>query len=178
MFINNYKDLVLINFSSAFQIKKERITYLMDYIIEKHFELNESMLRELHSIYSQLFDDAYPIENLRERSTNKIDYLVLIAKNESHTLGFKVGFAEDGLFHSWMGGVLKAYRKNGIARELTEIQHNWAKIKGYKEIRTHTDHRYNDMMIHNIRNGFKIVGTKIRAHNGVKKIIMIKKLSD
>lgn len=144
--------------------------------INKFYDLNDETFKKIYPLYQQIFDDTYSLEQLKERTSNKESYLVLIARVDGKDVGLKVGFKEDDLFHSWIGGVLPEYRGKGIAKELTHVQHAWAKENGFSEVRTHTDHRFNNMLIHNIKNGFEIVDTQVRAHNGIRKLIMIKKL--
>jgi len=146
------------------------------YIIEKYTKLNDEVLAMIYDFYKEIFLDSYDLEKLKTRSRDKNKYLVLFAMNNSEPIGLKVGFEEDGYFHSWIGGVKKDFRGNGVAKQLTKTQHVWAKEQGYQAIRTHTDHRYNDMIIHNIRNGFEVVSTEIRPDSGIRKLIMKKKL--
>lgn len=149
----------------------------MNFVIESQEYLDERNFDLVYQLYSKIFDPPHPKEKLRTRSANKAEYLVLLAKEGQDNVGLKVGFPEDGYFHSWIGGVLPEYRNNGIAKELTEAQHRWAKDNGYKKVKIHTDHRFNNMIIHNIRNGFEILETKIRPDSGIRKIIMTKDLN-
>lgn len=47
--------------------------------------------------------------------------LVLIAEENGLPVGFKLGYgADDGTLYSWLGGVLPAHRKIGLAQRLLE----------------------------------------------------------
>ncbi|AQR69534.1 hypothetical protein BZG29_15195 [Janthinobacterium sp. LM6] len=47
--------------------------------------------------------------------------LVLIAQADGQPAGCKLGYgAEDGSLYSWLGGVLPAHRKTGLAQRLLE----------------------------------------------------------
>ncbi|OIQ20012.1 MAG: hypothetical protein BM556_05860 [Bacteriovorax sp. MedPE-SWde] len=148
----------------------------MSITIEKFLIIGPKEIELIYPLYCKLFDPAHPIDTLIERCREKEKYLLLVAMSNGSPVGLKAAMAEDNLLHSWIGGVLPEFRRQGIARQLTEIQHEWAKENGFSRIRTHTDHRYNNMIIHNIRNGFEIIETKIRPHNGVRKIVMVKEL--
>jgi predicted GNAT superfamily acetyltransferase len=58
--------------------------------------------------------------------------LVLIAFDQMKPVGFKAGYTRgpSGSFYSWMGGVLPAFRRQGIARALARQQEKWAKDQG------------------------------------------------
>ena len=153
-----------------------KIIKIMSLTIEKFEYLDDRNFDLVYATYSKIFDPPHPSAKLRNRSANKEEYLVLLAKVNDEVVGLKVGFPEDGYFHSWIGGVIPEYRGQGIARKMTEVQHDWARNRGYKAIKTHTDHRFNNMIIHNIRNGFEILETQTRQDSGIKKIIMTKTL--
>ena len=134
-------------------------------------ELTDEILDMVYPLYQNIFQDSYDLSVLKERSQNKNHYLSLIVFDGSNPVAMKLGFEEEGYFHSWIGGVLKNYRNQGIATSLTEKQHAWAKAKGFTQVKTHTNHKFNNMLIHNIRNGFEIVDIKIRPQDGIKKFM-------
>ncbi|MEZ4886216.1 MAG: GNAT family N-acetyltransferase [Chitinophagales bacterium] len=86
-------------------------------------------------------------------------HLILIAEIEGEIVGFKVGYEResDGSFYSWMGGVLPAYRRKGVANLLSARQEQWALLKGYKSVRFKTRNQHKGMLMCGINRGFKIV---------------------
>lgn len=96
----------------------------------------------------------------------------------SQTLvGYKIGYErQPGQFYSWLGGVLPAFRGQGIASTLLMQQHDWCRAQGYQSIRTHTYNRWRSMLILNLRHGFDIVGTMQGKHG--LTIILEKQLVD
>src|SRR5687768_15065806 len=74
------------------------------------------------------FDHPHKADEYRKRLMGK-KQLILIAWKEDKAIGFKVGYDKenDGSFYSWMGGVLPAYRHDGVAKELANVQETWAR---------------------------------------------------
>lgn len=73
--------------------------------------------------------------------------------------GGKLGYErKPGHYYSWLGGVLPAYRGQGVATELLRQQHAWCQAQGYHHVRTHTYNRWRPMLLLNLRAGFDIVG--------------------
>ena len=61
------------------------------------------------------FDQRRSLARLQERLP--AGALILIAEADSQPVGFKLGYpAEDGSLYSWLGGVLPAHRKTGLAQ--------------------------------------------------------------
>ena len=78
-------------------------------------------------------------------------------------------------FYSWIGGVLKPFRKQGIGAELARLQEQKVKEKNYTKLRTKSMNKYKSMMILNLKNGFDIV--KIYTNKtGQTKLIFEKNL--
>ena len=82
---------------------------------------------------------------------------------------------EPKTLNSWMGGVAPEHRRKGIALQLMEAQHQWAKEKGYRRIITKSTNHFNPMIILNLKSGFKIIGTEQK--NGRTKVVMEKILA-
>lgn len=71
---------------------------------------------------------------------------------------FKLGYALDkDTFYSWLGGVLPAYRRDGVAQALLEAQETWAKEKGYKSISVKTRNSFPAMLMMLIKNGYQVI---------------------
>ena len=71
--------------------------------------------------------------------------MLLVASHGGRSVGFKVGYADpDRLkhFHSWLGGVLPAYRRQGIAWKMLQQQEEWAQSQGFQTIGFNTFDRY------------------------------------
>jgi GNAT superfamily N-acetyltransferase len=85
-------------------------------------------------------------------------------------VGFKIGHrARDGgggdggsaqVYESWLGGVRADRRGLGVATQLMHEQHRRAWDKGYRRIRTKTLNDWPEMLVRNLRAGFRVTGTQ------------------
>ncbi|MDO8047368.1 GNAT family N-acetyltransferase [Janthinobacterium sp. SUN211] len=101
------------------------------------------------------FDQRRSLAQLQERLPACA--LVLIAQADGQPVGCKLGYAaEDGSLYSWLGGVLPAHRKTGLAQRLLETQEAWASEHGFAAITVKSMNRYPAMLRLLIRNGYQI----------------------
>lgn len=101
------------------------------------------------------FDRPRSLAQLQERLP--ADALILIAEADGQPVGCKLGYAaEDGSLYSWLGGVLPAHRKTGLAQRLLEAQEAWARGHGFPAITVKSMNRYPAMLRLLIRNGYQV----------------------
>ena len=136
---------------------------------------NTSELEILILLYQTIFEDAR-IDFFKDRIKSKENVLSIIAFDGSKPIGFKLGYKYDkNTMYSWVGGVLKDYRKQGVAKQLSRLQENWATVKGYQKLRTKSMNRFKPMIILNLKNGFDIKQVYTND-SGQTKIIFEKNL--
>ena len=92
-----------------------------------------------------------------------VPHIILVAYVDEKPAGFKVGYERDGYFYSWMGAILPAYRRLGLARKLAERQEIWAKEKGYPHVTFKTRNRLKPMLLFAIGRGFDIIAIQPKA---------------
>ncbi|MFK7908270.1 MAG: GNAT family N-acetyltransferase [Chitinophagales bacterium] len=121
------------------------------------------------------FGKAYMTAEYVKR-LDSVTHLILIAEIEGEIVGFKVGYEreQDGSFYSWMGGVLPAHRRKGVASLLAGRQEQWALLKGYQSVRFKTHNQHQGMLLCSIKRGFKIVDFDARATVDENRIILEK----
>jgi len=107
---------------------------------------------------------------------NGVPHLILVAFDGVVPVGFKVGYGCDGYFYSWLGGVLPAYRRLGIALRLAEAQEDWARQQGYPRIVFKTRNPHKKMLLFAIGRGFDIVGFKPKDTVDTHRILLEKAL--
>lgn len=147
-----------------------------DVRIECYENCTEELFDILASLESRIFEDPYSREKLERESRVKHQLLALVAYAGNQPCGFKVGYEMTSrIFYSWIGGVVAEFRGNGIARMLMQHQHRLAKEMDYSVVRTHTENRFRDMLLLNIRSGFDIVGV-CSEQNGKTIIVLDKSL--
>lgn len=107
------------------------------------------------------------------------DAIILVGLFEGDPVGFKIGHrAKDGdahVYESWLGGVRADRRRLGVATQLMNEQHRRAWDKGYRRIRTKTSSDWPEMLIRNLRAGFRVTGTE-DSPRGLK--ILLEKVLD
>ena len=85
----------------------------------------------------------------------------IIARSQTRLVGFKLGYAmTESKYYSWLGGVHVGSRRNGIARQLMRLQHEWAQERGYALLETSTDQGNVAMSLVNLQEGFAVCGTR------------------
>ena len=123
------------------------------------------------------FENHYSLDKYHTTLDQKRS-LILIAKHNEIPVGFKVGYDryQDGSLYSWMGGVLPAYRRQGIANQLAEFQESWAKKQGFASIRFRTRNKHTAMLQFALGRGFSIIGFDPRVPNEESRITLDKML--
>lgn len=121
------------------------------------------------------FVNPHGAAEYEERLTN-IPHCIFVAYADEEPVGFKVGYERDGYFYSWMGGVRKKWRRQGIAQALANRQEAWARQQGYTSVTFKTRNRLKPMLMFGLRNGFNIVGFEAREDIGENRILLRKEL--
>jgi len=111
-----------------------------------------------------------------QQRLHQVPHIVLVAYVADTPAGFKVGYERDGYFYSWMGAILPAYRRLGLARKLAEKQEAWAKENGYPHVTFKTRNRLKPMLLFAISRGFDIIEIQPKATIEEYRIILRKKL--
>ncbi len=111
--------------------------------------------------------DPYPAAEY-ERRLNAVPHLILAAFSPAgEPAGFKVGYEREGFFYSWMGGVLPAFRRLGLARQLAEAQEEWARAAGYPTVTFKTRNRLKAMLCFALQRDFDII--QVDPHPDLKE---------
>lgn len=121
------------------------------------------------------FDNPHGVEEYEKRLTG-VKHLILIAIVEGQIAGFKVGYERGEYFYSWMGGVLPAFRRFGIAKALAETQESWAFQEGYRFLQFTTRNRHKAMLVFALLRGFYITGLEPREDIVNSRIFLEKRL--
>lgn len=127
-------------------------------------------------LYEEIFGEK-PSEKVEHRLSEVSDLLLITARIPDGTpVGYKLGYArEAGVFYSWLGGVLPAYRHLGIGEALARAQHEYAREQGYYTLRTKTMPRWAAMIRLNERLGFHLV-SRYTNESGEERWVMEKGL--
>ncbi|EMS31282.1 acetyltransferase, gnat family [Mariniradius saccharolyticus AK6] len=145
----------------------------------KGIKIRKGTIEEVVELSQQVteFFQPYSEKTYEERLTD-VPHLILIAEFEGKPAGFKVGYERysHDTFYSWMGGVLPAFRRKGIATLLADEQEKWAKNKGYKKVVLKTRNRLGNMIHFGLNRGFVIVDLVKKGEPEDYRVVMEKSL--
>ena len=144
----------------------------------KHFEFfSETLIQDLILLEKEIFDHPLSELELRDRLALNNQMLAIVAYFNEKPIAYKVGYSQsEKVFYSWIGGVSKSHRGQGLAKILISKQHSWALEKGFLYMRTSSRNRFREMMILNLKVGFNVVGTQMSAKNNELSVLFEKKL--
>lgn len=121
------------------------------------------------------FEPWYTWAKWQERLEGK-KVIALCAFVDGIGSGFKVGYFEEEHFYSWVGGVVPAFRKMGIAGLLADVQEKTVRATDVSLIKMKTRNRFDGMLVFSIRRGFYISGVEQRGEAEDWRITLTKNL--
>jgi ribosomal protein S18 acetylase RimI-like enzyme len=123
---------------------------------------SDEFVKEFIALTQKIFDrnaDEAWLGSLKWRLENMPDLCVLVAQIDGQMVGYKAGYATAyDRYYSWLGGVHPDYRRQGIARDLMNSQHNWLKSSRFNLIETHMAQNNKNMIELNQKCGLIITG--------------------
>lgn len=137
---------------------------------------NAVQMESLLAVYQEIFEDA-DTSFFIDRLKNQPNVFSILVYKSNKLIGFKIGYPQaENVFYSWIGGVIIAFRKQGIGQQLIRLQENHARLSGFKTLKTKSINRFKSIMILNLKIGFNI--TKIYKNTkGQTKIVFEKTLN-
>jgi len=112
-------------------------------------------------LYNQIFRPARDVESLRRRYLGRHNVLQMVARLGDRPVGFSLGFElKPDVFFSWFYGVLPEFRRQGVASQLMEAVHSWARLNEYESIRFECHNQHRPMLHLGIAVGYDIVGIR------------------
>ena len=101
----------------------------------------------------------------------------MIARLEDAPVGFFLGFElKPTVYFAWFYGVLGEFRRQGIASQLMEAVHSWARQNGYESVRLECHNQHRAMLHLGIANGYDIVGIRWDPDRGDNLLLLEKVL--
>ncbi|HEJ9095824.1 TPA: N-acetyltransferase family protein [Serratia odorifera] len=121
--------------------------------------IRHATLEEIAPLYQRIpeFGGRHALHDLRLRIADA-PCCPLIAELDGQPAGFKLGYqTQPDTLYSWLGGVLPALRRHGVAQALLTEQQHWAWAQGYRRLTVKTRNQFRGMLMLLIDNGYRIV---------------------
>src|SRR5947199_1048245 len=112
-------------------------------------------------LYNQIFRPYRDEEGFRRRYQGRYNVLQMVARVDDRLVGFFLGFElKPRVFFSWFYGVVPEFRRQGIASQLMEAVHSWARLNDYEAIRFECHNQHRPMLHLAIALEYDIVGIR------------------
>jgi GNAT superfamily N-acetyltransferase len=129
-------------------------------------------------IYNQIFRPHRDLESFRRRFLGRYNELRLLARIHDRPVGFFLGFElKPNVYFAWFYGVLPEFRRQGIASQLMDAVHSWARQNEYESIRFECHNQHRPMLHLAIALGYDIVGIRWDPDRGDNLVIFEKVLT-
>ena len=123
-------------------------------------------------LYNQIYRPARDAESFRRRFLGRYNVLSMIARVKDRPVGFFMGFElKPTTFFAWFYGVLADYRRQGIATQLMEAVHDWAREHEYESVRLECHNSARPMLHLAIALGYDIAGIRWDPDRGDNLVI-------
>jgi GNAT superfamily N-acetyltransferase len=128
-------------------------------------------------LYNQIFRPGRDLESFRRRFQGRYNVLQLLARVDDRPVGFFLGFElKPTVYFAWFYGVLPDVRRQGIASQLMDAVHSWAKQNDYESIRFECHNQHRPMLHLAIAQHYDIVGMRWDPDRGDNLVIFEKVL--
>lgn len=112
-------------------------------------------------LYNQTYRPPREVDSFQRRFRGRHNVLTMVARLENNPVGFFLGFElKPTVFFAWFYGVLPEFRRQGVASQLMDAAHAWAKLEGYEYIRFECHNQHRPMLHLAIELGYDIVGIR------------------
>jgi GNAT superfamily N-acetyltransferase len=136
-------------------------------------------LPDIVRLYNQIFRPARDMEAFHRRYLGRHNVLQMLARVNGKPVGFFLGFElKPGVFFAWFYGVLPEHRRQGVASQLMDAVHDWARENDYESIRFECYNQHRPMLHLGIALGYDIVGIRWDPDRGANLVLFQKNLME
>jgi GNAT superfamily N-acetyltransferase len=129
-------------------------------------------------LYNQIFRPGRDLPSFDRRFRSRYNILRLVAHLNQRPVGFFLGFElKPSVYFTWFYGVLPECRRQGIASQLMEAVHDWAKQNDYESVRMECHNQHRPMLHLAITSEYDIVGMRWDPDRGDNLVIFEKVLN-
>lgn len=141
--------------------------------------LGSSELALIEGLYNQVFQPAREQAFFKRRLLGRYNALILTAVLEGEPVGFMLGFElKPNTFFEWLYGVLPDARRTGVASQLMDAAHAWAREHGYEVSRMECLNHHRPMLHLAISRGFDVMGVRWDPDRHANLVIFEKSLDE
>jgi GNAT superfamily N-acetyltransferase len=129
-------------------------------------------------LYNQIFRPPRDVESFRRRYRGRYNILQMVARLGERPVALFLGFElKPTVYFAWFYGVVPDLRRQGIASQLMEAVHSWAKKHEYESIRYECHNQHRPMLHLAIALEYDIVGIRWDPDRGDNLVLFEKVLS-
>ncbi len=151
--------------------------------MENDIIIKETTLEEALKVHKNVleFDNTNPSKEVFENRYQDAEKLIIVAYYERNPIGYMIGYDrfKDNKenFYCWMAGVDFRYRRMGTLKKLMQYQENWAREKGYKNLRIKTRNNRREMLSFLVKSEFYFMSVEEQEKIENNRINLVKKLN-
>jgi GNAT superfamily N-acetyltransferase len=135
-------------------------------------------LPDIVRLYNQIFRPMRDMESFRRRFQGRFNVLQMVARLNERPVGFFLGFElKPTVFFAWFYGVLPDFRRQGIASQLMDAVHDWARQNEYETLRFECHNQHRPMLQLGIAKEYDIVGIRWDGDRGANLVLFEKSLN-
>ena len=135
-------------------------------------------LDEIVKLFNQIFRPSRDVEFFKRRYLGRHNALQMVARIDDQPVGVFLGFElKPSVFFAWFYGVVADRRRQGVASQLMEAVHDWARENDYDAIRFECHNQHRPMLHLGIALGYDILGIRWDPDRGANLVLFQKTLS-
>jgi GNAT superfamily N-acetyltransferase len=128
-------------------------------------------------LYNQIFRPPRDDEHFLRRYLGRHNIVQMVARQEDKPVGFLIAFElKPRMLFVWFTGVLSAVRRQGVASQLFDALHSWARQNDYEAIRCECFNRQRAMLHLALASEYDIVGLRWDADHSDNLVLLQKTL--
>lgn len=113
------------------------------------------------NLYNQIFRPPRDVDSFRRRFLGRYNIVQMVARVKNEPVGFFIGFElKPTVFFAWFYGVIPEWRRQGVASQVMDAVHSWARQNDYESIRMECHNQHRPMLHLAIARGYDIVGIR------------------
>lgn len=134
----------------------------IEFVVGNVDELEE-IVKINYIIFSGMYErELYSLEVYKQKSSQNKP-VIYLAKYDGKIVGDSISFAGKGFFYVWVLGVLKEYRRKGIATKLLGLNEEHARSKNFSLIRIKVYNVSNEMQRLLLKRGYTVIKEDVSA---------------